>query len=199
MPARAKRLPDSEAVKDRILAAARDEFAARGLHAASVHTIARRAGVTAAMINYYHGGKRALYDAVVAEAQGRLLARLTEVMRGAAAPGAPSRLAAAYFDFLASEGQLQRLLVRQVLDRDASVRELTARFIRPLRAFLDRQFGDDEEARHLAVSLFGAIAGYFLYEPVLGAFLGDDPLSPARLASRRRHVLRLARMMERSR
>ncbi len=182
-------------VKDRILAAARDEFAARGLDAASVHDIARVAGVTAAMINYYHGGKRALYDAVVADAQARLLARLTEAMRGAGEP-APVRLAAAYFDFLAAEGQLQRLLVRQVLDRDATVRELTAKFIRPLRAFLDEHFGGDEEARQRAISLFGAIAGYFLYEPVLGAFLGDDPLSPARLARRRRHVLQLAHMLE---
>ena len=191
--------PADLAVRDRILAAAREEFAALGLHAASVHTIARRAGVTAAMINYYHGSKRALYDAVVAEAQGRLLARLTEAMRGAGEPGTPSRLAAAYFDFLASENQLQRLLVRQVIDRDDSVRELTARFVRPLRAFLDQHFGTDEDALQLAISLFGAIAGYFLYEPVLGAFLGDDPLSPASLASRRRHVLRLARMMEKSR
>ncbi len=181
-------------MRDRILAAARDEFAARGLDAASVHAIARGAGVTAAMINYYHGGKRALYDAVVADAQARLLARLTEAMRGAGEP-APVRLAAAYFDFLAGEGQLQRLLVRQVLDRDATVRELTAKFVRPLRAFLDEHFAG-EEALQRAISLFGAIAGYFLYEPVLGAFLGDDPLSPARLAQRRRHVLELARMLE---
>src|SRR3970040_2417619 len=92
-----------ENVRERILAAARDEFAARGLDAASVHAIARRAGVTAAMINYYHGSKRALYDAVVAEAQGRLLARLTEAMRGAGEPGTPSRLAAPHFHFLARD------------------------------------------------------------------------------------------------
>jgi AcrR family transcriptional regulator len=189
---------DPVAVRDRVLAAARAEFAARGLHAASVHTIAKGAGVTAAMINYYFGSKQALYDAVVAEAQGRLLGRLAEVMQDPAEVGAPAQLAAAYFDFLAEERELQRLLLRQVLDRDEKVRDLTAQFVRPLRALLDRHFGGDEAALQGAISLFGAVAGYFLYEPVLGPFLGTDPLSPTSLASRRSHVVQLASMLEKA-
>jgi AcrR family transcriptional regulator len=35
-----------------------------------VRSIAERAGATAAMINYYFGGKQALYDTVVSEVQG---------------------------------------------------------------------------------------------------------------------------------
>ena len=189
---------DFIAVRDRVLAAAREEFAARGLFAASVHAIAKGAGVTAAMINYYFGSKRALYDAVVAEAQGRLLTRLSAAMSGPAEVGAPARLAAAYFDFLAEERQLQRLLLRQVLDRDENVRELTAQFVRPLRDFLERHFGDDDAAQQGAISLFGAVAGYFIYEPVLAPFLGTDPLSPDSLAIRRRHVIELASMLEQS-
>lgn len=188
--------PHFVAVRDRVLAAARDEFAARGLHAASVRTIGKGAGVTAAMVNYYFGGKRALYDAVVAEAQGRLMVRLSEALKGPAKIGAPARLAGAYFDFLAEEGQLQRLLLRQVLDRDEKVREITAQFVRPLRALLEAHFGASEAAVQGAISLFGAVAGYFLYEPVLGPFLDDDPLSPDGLASRRRHVIQLASMLE---
>lgn len=189
---------DFVAVRDRVLVAARGEFAARGRHAASVHTIARGAGVTAAMINYYFGSKDALYDAVVADAQGRLLVRLSAALNDPATVGAPARLAATYFDFLVEDGQLQRLLLRQVLDRDEKVRDLTAQFVRPLRALLDRHFGDDEAALQSAISLFGAVAGYFLYEPVLGPFLGMDPLSPDGLASRRRHVVQLASMLEKS-
>ena len=190
---------DAGAVRDRVLIAAREEFAARGLHAASVHTIAGGAGVTAAMINYYFGGKRALYDAVVADAQGQLLARLAQAMKSPGKGGAPARLAAAYFDFLAEERQLQRLLVRQVLDRDDTVRALTAQFLRPLSAFLDAHFPDGDAARQSAITLFGAIGGYFLYEPVLGPFLGGDPLAADRLAARRRHVLQLAQTLAKSR
>ncbi len=181
--------------KARILAAGRAEFAEHGLGAGSVHAIGERAGVTAAMINYYFGGKRALYDAVVSEAQGRLSARLTAAVPGDRVGLAP-RLAGAYFDFLSEEQELQRLLLREVLDRGASVRELAARYVKPLRALFEAHFGKDDEALHLAVSLFGAVAGYFLYEPLLGAFLGVDPHSPKGLARRRRHVIRLATQLE---
>ncbi len=188
--------PDESVVRLRVREAARGEFAAHGLDAASVHTIAKSAGVTAAMINYYFGGKRALYDAVVEEAQGRLLARLAEAIGSTSKGGAPARLAGAYFDFLAEDGQLQRLLLRQILDRDDHVRERSALFVGPLRAFLEQHFGVGDPAVQGAISLFGAVAGYFLYEPVLAPFLGDDPLSEESLARRRAHVIRLATVLE---
>ncbi len=187
---------DSVAVRDRVLTAARTEFAARGLHAASVRTIGKSAGVTAAMINYYFRSKQALYDAVVAEAQGRLMARISRALTGPSHAGVPARLAGAYFDFLAEERQLQRLLLRQVLDRDENVREVTADFVRPLRTILDTHFGAGKHAVQSALSLFGAVAGYFIYEPVLGPFLGMDPLSKDALAARRKHVVELASMLE---
>lgn len=189
-------IADVRGVKERILAAGRAEFACTGLGAASVRTIGDRAGVTPAMINYYFGGKRALYDAVVAEAQGRLFERLGAAVAGGGRAGLASRLTAAYFDFLAEDRDLQRLLLREVLDQGENTRELSQRYVRPLRALFDESFGDGDEALHLAISLFGAVAGYFLYEPVLGAFLGTEPLSPDALESRRRHVMQLATLFE---
>jgi TetR/AcrR family transcriptional regulator len=189
---------DFEGVRRRILAAARAEFAARGYGAASVRTIAERAGATAAMINYYFGGKQALYDAVVSEAEERLRARLTQTIAAGGRDGLPSRLALAYFDFLVEERELQRLLLRQMLDQDEHVRERALEIVGPLRSLLEHHFGDRHVAHQFAISVFGAISGYFLYEPVLGAFLGDDPLSPEMLAVRRRHVAELAAMIERS-
>lgn len=187
---------DISGVKENILAAGRAEFAQHGLGAVSVRAIGERAGVTAAMINYYFGGKRALYDAVVAEAQGRLGKRLAAAFAAGDRAGLAPRLAAAYFDFLSEEPELQRLLLREVLDQGASVREVAARYVQPLRALFEEHFGTDDEALQLAVSLFGAVAGYFLYEPLLDAFLGVDPHSPDALARRRRHVVRLATQLE---
>jgi AcrR family transcriptional regulator len=183
---------DLGGVRERILAAACDEFAARGLEASSVRTIAQAAGVTPAMINYYFGGKRALYDAVVAEAQARLHGRLRASL--AEGPSA-ARLATAYFDFLAQERQMQRLLLREVLDGSV---DGAPHVIRPLRALLAAHFGADDHAAQTALSLFGAIAGYFIYAPVLGEWLGNDPLSPDALAQRREHVIRLAALMEKA-
>jgi AcrR family transcriptional regulator len=180
-------------VRRRILSAAEHEIAARGLEASSVRTIARAAGVTPAMINYYFGGKRSLYDTVVAEAQARLHARLRAAV--AAGPSA-ARLAAAYFDFLAEDHQLQRLLLREVFDGDG---ERFPELVRPLRVLLTTHFGGDDVAVQGALSLFGAIAGYFIYAPVLAELLGEDPLSADALARRRRHIIELASAIEESR
>lgn len=189
---------DLDGVRERILSAARSEFAARGYAAASVRTIAEPAGATAAMINYYFGGKQALYDNVVADAQSRLLARLAAAIAEGGSDGLPVRLALAYFDFLVQERDVQRLLLRQLLDRADHQRERAEEMIGPLRSLLEQHFGDREVAHQFAVSVFGAIAGYFLYEPVLGAFLGEDPLSPVSLAARRRHIAELVSLIERT-
>ena len=181
---------EPDGVRARIIAAARDEFAARGLEASSVRTIGARAGVTPAMINYYFGGKRALCDVVVAEAQSRLHARLTASM--ADGPSA-TRLAAAYFDFLAEDGQMQRLLLREILDGGI---ERFPELVRPLSTLLTERFGGAAAAQ-VGLSLFGAIAGYFIYASVLGDFVeGGDALSPEALAIRRRHVLNLVATLE---
>jgi len=187
-----------DGVRERIVAAARAEFAAQGFAAASVRTIAERAGATAAMINYYFGGKQSLYDTVVADAQGRLLTRLSAAVADGGRDGLPVRLALAYFDFLVEERELQRLLLRQMLDRGDHVRERAQETVGPLHTLLEQHFGDREVAHQFSISVFAAIAGYFLYEPMLGAFLGRDPLSAESLAARRKHVAELTSLIERS-
>jgi AcrR family transcriptional regulator len=54
-----------EANRAHILAAATDEFAARGFDGASMDAIAARTSTTRALINYYYGSKEKLYLAVL--------------------------------------------------------------------------------------------------------------------------------------
>ncbi|MGH7187388.1 MAG: TetR/AcrR family transcriptional regulator, partial [Pseudomonadota bacterium] len=68
-----------EANRAGIVAAAIDEFAARGFKGASMGAIAGRTDTTRALINYYFGSKEKLYIAVleqvygeIREAEGRL-------------------------------------------------------------------------------------------------------------------------------
>jgi AcrR family transcriptional regulator len=182
----------SPAVRESILAAAKTEFSAHGRKGASVRAIGRRAGVTAAMINYYFGGKDALYEAVVSDALGRQVERLAQALTGSGEGGLAARLAGAYFDFLAEEGEIQRLLAREVLDQEEGVPGRTLDYLAPLRAAVESRHDVDADDVEMAISLFGAIAGYFLYAPVLADFLGEDPRSEDRLARRRRHITRLA-------
>jgi TetR/AcrR family transcriptional regulator len=57
--------PPEMSTPDKILAAARREFAARGLDGARVDRIARSAGVNKAMIYYHFRSKEQLYDTVI--------------------------------------------------------------------------------------------------------------------------------------
>jgi TetR/AcrR family transcriptional regulator len=59
------RSPASPGTRDRLLAAAADEFGARGFAATTVDRIARRARVNKAMIYYHFHNKRALYTTIV--------------------------------------------------------------------------------------------------------------------------------------
>jgi TetR/AcrR family transcriptional regulator len=72
----------------RLLAAAAEEFGARGFAAATVDRIARRARVNKAMIYYHFPNKRALYTAIVRDHFLPVKETLNAI---AARPGAPAQ------------------------------------------------------------------------------------------------------------
>lgn len=183
-------------VREGILAAARAEFAANGRRGVSVRAIAKRAGVTAAMINYYYGTKQALYDVVVEHAQARLFNGIATALRTTPEAELPAQIAAVYFDFLSGERELQQLLLREVMEDGEGVQQLVHKYVAPMRALFENKFGSDDDTYQAAISLFGVVAGYFLYAPVLGALREEDPLSDERLAQRRAHVMKVATMLQ---
>ncbi len=63
-PVPGERIRDAETSRRGLLAAALEEFAARGYAGARVQDIADRAGVNKQLINYYFGGKEGLYRGV---------------------------------------------------------------------------------------------------------------------------------------
>lgn len=63
-PAPDERQRDAERSRQRLLAAALDEFSERGYAGARVSSIAARAGVNPQLITYYFGGKPGLYQAL---------------------------------------------------------------------------------------------------------------------------------------
>ncbi|HEX3592742.1 MAG TPA: TetR family transcriptional regulator, partial [Pseudonocardiaceae bacterium] len=65
-PRRRGRRGNGEDTRAALLAAAREVFAEQGYQGATVRGIAGRAGVDAAMVNHWFGGKQGLFAAIVA-------------------------------------------------------------------------------------------------------------------------------------
>jgi TetR/AcrR family transcriptional regulator len=110
-PAPEERKRDAERSRKRILEAATEEFAAKGLAGARVADIAARAGVNQQLISYYFGGKQGLYDELI-----RNWYTQEEEM---AAPAVPfPEMVANYLDMTLSNPVWARLLLRLSLDQD---------------------------------------------------------------------------------
>jgi len=101
----------------RILAAALDEFAARGFDAARVDRIAARARVNKALLYYYFGNKQALYHAVLLGQADQLFAALQPVVEGPLeAEPKLSAYVEALVRYFSDRNPLTRLMLRELAD-----------------------------------------------------------------------------------
>ena len=100
---------------DRLLDAARRQFADHGYDGASLRTITAAAGANLGAVTYHFGSKKALYHAVLGRMVGPMLERLEDL---AAAPGTPldrlERLVEAVFDHFARHPDLPSLMVHEL-------------------------------------------------------------------------------------
>lgn len=73
---------DAPAARDRILAAAREEFSERGYEKTSVRGIAKAAGVDSALVHHYFGTKEQVFESSIEVAFGPLLAAPGSIAEG---------------------------------------------------------------------------------------------------------------------
>ena len=110
---------DGEQTRARILEAAAALFAAHGYAETTGKAIAEQAGVDLASINYHFGSRSGLYQAVLAEAHGRViqLEALQQLAESSLAPAAKvMRLIDALIDTALSDGGWHaRILTRELL------------------------------------------------------------------------------------
>lgn len=94
-----------------LLGAARDVFAAQGYHAAAMDDIADRAGISKPVLYQHFPSKLELYQALLTTHAEELVGRLTRAIAATSDNEQRVRGAvAAYFDFVASEGESFRLV-----------------------------------------------------------------------------------------
>jgi AcrR family transcriptional regulator len=111
-------------VRGAILDAASELFAARGVDAVSLRAIARRAGVSPAMVPYYFGDRSGLHAALLERALGRVRAGLAAAVGGASdGPSAVRGLLRTLGGAIAEAPWIPSLMLTEVLADGGHYRE----------------------------------------------------------------------------
>lgn len=130
--------------QERILAAAEEEFAARGFFGARLERIAAQGACNKALIHYYYKDKTGLYAAALKEALASLLNRLGQVPTAGLKPKSILvQVVSAFLDFGLKEGRSAQIIIRDLVDHGRGLRAALAAF---------GQGGEGGEARWKAIS-----------------------------------------------
>ncbi|KOV73961.1 TetR family transcriptional regulator [Streptomyces sp. NRRL WC-3618] len=152
---------DAPAARDRILAAAREEFAERGYEKTSVRGIAKAAGVDPALVHHYFGTKEQVFEASIEVAVGPLLNAPGSIAEGPL-DGAGEQLARFFFGVWENPATRNALLaiVRSAMNNEAAAgvfrRLISAQLLRRIAAQLD--LPDAELRAELAAAQLVGIA-----------------------------------------
>ena len=179
-------LPDSP---DAILDAAERLFAERGFKAATIQLLAAESGLSTALIYYYFGSKKGLYESVLARLFQQLGARGQVEVEASADPATGIRaLLAVQAEMLLKRPHAARLLAREIIDFGAShAVPLVEQRLRGVFTGLSTriaegqrsgQFRADLEPTFAALSCISQIAWFALASPLVAVLLNEEPDGP---------------------
>lgn len=194
---------DPTATRQKLLTAARREFAARGLAGARVDDIAARAGVNKQLVYHYFGDKDALYLAVLEWVYEEIREHERALhLEGLAPERAIRKLIESSFDHLAAHSDFIVLLNDENRGGARHVRNSSRleAMHSPLVSMVSRILGEGVKKGVFRrginpVQLYISIAGlsYFFFSnnPTLSAIFGKNLSAPSQRRARRRHVVDL--------
>ena len=185
--------------RERIVAAALAEFAAKGFAGARVADIARRAGLNKQLISHHFGGKSGLYRAVMNRRRSSGGGEM------AAPPGGPMPEAlAGFYDRASADPEWIRVLLWETLERGEvdgahhaeGLDERVERYRERLDWIRDEQAAGrlpaDLDADLLLLSLLGAALYPLILPNVAELVCGEDPTTERFARRQRDHLVRLA-------
>jgi len=175
-----------------ILTAADALFAERGFDGVSMRDVAERAGVKKALVFYHHQNKERLFDQVLE----RYYAAHAQALRSAfQVEGSPQdrfhHVIDRYLDFIEANQRYAKLVQREVCGAHP---QRVQRGLEPLMSWVESALSEVAPsqgplaARHLFVTLSGAVINYFTYAAALSPAWGSDPLSEHAIRERRAHL-----------
>jgi TetR/AcrR family transcriptional regulator len=194
---------DPVATRNKLLAAARHEFAKRGLAGARVDEIAARAGVNKQLVYHYFGDKDALYLAVLEWVYDEIRTQERGLkLEGLPPEAAIKQLIESSFDHLARHPDFILLLndenrhgarhvrgSRRLEDMHSPLVSMVARILKQgVRA---GTFRKGINPVHLYISIAGLSYFFFSNTPTLSAIFGSNLANAAARRTRRKHVVDL--------
>src|ERR1700743_1404966 len=192
-----------EATRQKLLAAARREFADGGLAGARVDEIAARAGVNKQLVYHYFGDKDAIYLAVLEWVYEEIREQERKLnLEGLAPEVSIRKLIEASFDHLAAHPDFIVLLNDE--NRGGARHVRGSRRLEAMRSPLvsmvslilregvrEGVFRKGVNPVHLYISIAGLSYFFFSNTPTLSAIFGKDLSSAAAKRARRKHVVDL--------
>ena len=194
---------DPAATRQKLLTAARREFAKSGLAGARVDEIAARAGVNKQLVYHYFGDKDALYLAVLEWVYEEIRAKERELnLDGLPPEQAIRKLIESSFDHLAEHPDFIVLLNDENRGGARHVRgsKKIEALHSPLVSLVSKILGEGVRSGafrkginpvHLYISIAGLSYFFFSNTPTLSAIFGKDLGTPAARRDRRKHVVDL--------
>jgi TetR/AcrR family transcriptional regulator len=194
---------DPAATRKKLLAAARREFAGKGLAGARVDEIAERAGVNKQLVYHYFGDKDALYLAVLEWVYEEIRAQERKLnLEGLPPEQAIQKLIESSFDHLALHPDFILLLndenrggARHVRG-SRKIEAMHSPLVNLVSAILKQgvqagTFRKGINPVHLYISIAGLSYFFFSNTPTLSAIFGKDLTTAAAKRARRGHVVDL--------
>lgn len=199
------RTRDPERTSGEILAAALQEFAAKGYDGAKVQEIAKAAGCNPRLIYHYYGNKELLYLAVLRHIYAEIRMREDKLQLEALPPDeAIERLAGLTFDFFDGNRAFllitrsENLLGGRYIARLPEIQKMSAPLLDKIADVLARGrtagvFRREIDPLQLYVSLVALSAHHISASHTLSATFGTDLTDEAWRRARRTHVVDLVK------
>jgi AcrR family transcriptional regulator len=176
---------DPKGTKERILAAALDEFAEHGLAGARVDRIARRAVINKAMIYYHFDSKEALYDEILMTHLEAAVSKMSdEIDERRGLEDVLRTIASYHHRALTSDERIARIMlrelaaggeaIRRILSRVAGKEELRRHIVRMIEEGGQRGLYRQVDIRQAMISFAGMSLFYLIIAPMANQMWGIE-------------------------
>lgn len=194
---------DPRTTRERILDAAEQVFAEKGLGAAPVRDIAGRVGLNPASLYNHFAGKEELYEAVLERGLTPVLEMLSDLMSGTRTRDREELVMDRVVRHFAASPNLAKLIHYETLAGGERLATIAGRFFEPvyqrgIDAMRDSRAAEiwpAEEIPLLVLAFQNIIVGYFAMAPLVQQVFGLDPLSEDGLSRQLRFLHKMTNLL----